>query len=135
MIKPHELRIGNYVYDDEQIIVKIECLRSKEFNDWNGVDDYEIQFSKDGDLCWSGPCFGIPLTEDWMLKFGFEPCYEGVTGEHPWASFKKDGIEISLPYFEFTFSEGDFVATLKSVHQLQNLFFALTGEELEFKTT
>lgn len=69
----------------------------------------------------------IPLTEEWMLKFGFE----------------KDGDYFSLGNFHYHLpsclfysgndhvSGGNADAIIKYVHQLQNLYFALTGEELQ----
>ena len=68
----------------------------------------------------------IPLTEEWLLKFGFRTeessCFElddiniNTSRELMWVYTKcKNNIEIEMPEF---------------VHQLQNLYFALTGKEL-----
>ena len=67
----------------------------------------------------------IPLTEEWLLKFGFESDDEFI--------FEKD-IRICKTkqgYVYFDFSVMDPICDVKYVHQLQNLHFALTGEELE----
>lgn len=71
----------------------------------------------------------IPLTEEWFLKFGF----------------KKVGTNFELDFFVLWYSSyqncfvwrfmnidsnADRPISLKYVHQLQNLYFALTGEEL-----
>lgn len=50
----------------------------------------------------------IPLTEEWLSRFGLND------NQH---------TRITIP------------RNIKYVHQLQNLFFALTGEELVLKTT
>jgi hypothetical protein len=64
----------------------------------------------------------IPLTEEWLLKFGFEKRESG--------HFIKDGI-VLYPIRDLYFRGNLFIkADIKNVHQLQNLYFALTGKEL-----
>ncbi len=81
----------------------------------------------------------IPITEEWLIRFGF--LNDGVT-------FKISTSRIRLILFkinsanEYNNNCNEFTATVyqskqsieicrvKHVHQLQNLFFALTGEEL-----
>lgn len=71
----------------------------------------------------------IPLTEEWLLKFGFEKETSHVSESHPWCDYVKEDVVISLPYYEFNFESS--AIEIKSVHQLQNLHFALTGKELQ----
>lgn len=77
---------------------------------------------------------GIPLTEEWLVKFGFDKEEAVATGIAVWDEFYIGSFEISnsgtgfsdwsfLPY------QGN-VVKIKYVHQLQNLYFTLTGEEL-----
>jgi len=76
----------------------------------------------------------IPLTEKWLLKFGFDK------QEHEAGVF----YALSEIYFDDRFklaiqqdSGYDWVYVgleLKYVHSLQNIFFALTGEELTLKS-
>ena len=69
-------------------------------------------------------CKPIPITEEWLLRFGFED-----TG---CLRFKKgiwDVAFMSDSTIYFRFDEQN-IAELKHVNQLQNLYFALTGEEL-----
>ena len=75
----------------------------------------------------------IPLNEEWLRKFGFEKV--GTNYQKGWlllhGNNKTDTIDFLLnePY------SGKFNATvLLYVHQLQNLYFALTCEELILKT-
>jgi hypothetical protein len=76
----------------------------------------------------------IPLTEEWLLKFGFNKISDSY------------GINISISSYILTtvallYSIDIFKKTnvyyglieIKHVHQLQNLYFALTGEELTIK--
>lgn len=75
---------------------------------------------------------GIPLTEEWLKKFGFE--YDGGSGykapdntEH-WYFTLRNGF---MPNACATGSvESDKYVGCQYVHQLQNLYFALTGDEL-----
>lgn len=72
----------------------------------------------------------IPLTEEWLTKLGFErKQYPG--NYYYWLQYR--GIEFTA-FSPFNQVETDNLeATIEYVHQLQNLYFALTGEELEIK--
>jgi hypothetical protein len=72
----------------------------------------------------------ILLTEEWLLKFGFEwnIAYQAI---------HKEGFDFDLNslyyggYSLTTFKKGTtIVCFIEYVQQLQNLYFALTGEEL-----
>ena len=74
----------------------------------------------------------IELTEEWLLKFGFKRVgnYVGI-GFNPRMSIQfHDGnsaeCDITQTGQMISFRHGH----IKYVHQLQNLYFALTGEEL-----
>ena len=64
----------------------------------------------------------IPLTEEWLLKFGFERNGKKLT------FWKIDLVEDEEGIFSF--DEARIYIDIKHVHQLQNLYFSLTGEEL-----
>ena len=71
---------------------------------------------------------GIPLTEDWLLTFGFE-----LKNNNNYFNAIKYGIwhnkQKREPYqIGFYCAISD--VKLDYVHELQNLYFALTGEEL-----
>ena len=69
----------------------------------------------------------IPLTEEWLLKFGFENC-----GYY----YNKNDIRIYFVHerefegFVFEYGMAESFCKIRFVHNLQNLYFALTGEEL-----
>lgn len=65
----------------------------------------------------------IPLTEEWLLKFGFE--YTKL-----YYIKYDDDLIIYFDGIDFYFKRSSKSLTIKYVHQLQNLYFALTGEEL-----
>jgi hypothetical protein len=70
----------------------------------------------------------IPLTDEWLVKFGFDlrgdefPTIKDVL-------FLKNGLTTDC-YEAIMISDK---AVVKHVHQLQNLYKALTGEDLELK--
>lgn len=71
----------------------------------------------------------IPLTEQWLLDFGFEKSSDFFAKRHG-----VNGLEIIVynPNMQFEFQLGKGRnKVLKHVHQLQNLYFALTGNKLE----
>ena len=140
-----ELRIGNYVYEDQSVIVKIEKLTSDKYQEWNQYEDeYCIEFTKldDNENMFYSEVFPIPLTEEWLLKFGFKlddgDFYELsiIKNEQVdcelWARSCM-GLKIQLATctkvkdYEQTDVRFDYI---KYVHQLQNLHFSLTGREL-----
>ena len=77
----------------------------------------------------------IPLSEDWLLKFGFVKCGNLITTQTIKAPI--------IGSFSLLLSEGkwffvpnvriEWSVEITHVHQLQNLYFALTGEELKIK--
>lgn len=82
----------------------------------------------------------IPLTEEWLLKAGFEQdgaYYIKDLFGSTFIEFDCDGELYNLFIRQLgEFGESDCIfmsITIEHVHQLQNLYFALTGKELEFK--
>jgi hypothetical protein len=74
----------------------------------------------------------IPLTKEWLLKFGF--CDQNgylihLENELPIDLIYKDGV-VSLEDSNELVTSTYFLNKIQYVHQLQNLYFALTGEEL-----
>jgi hypothetical protein len=69
----------------------------------------------------------IPITERWLLSFGFQK------GRF---DYLKNNLEISklnngiFDAYCTDLESSVFISEIKYVHQLQNLYFALTGEEL-----
>ena len=74
----------------------------------------------------------IPLTEEWLLKMGFEK-----VADNCWM-ISNDGVATYIDLFHGAFQyyldyEMDASVILNSVHELQNLIYALTKEELKFE--
>ena len=127
-MKATELRIGNlvnYQLTDklsdpknwiEPMVVDAEDLRVLSLREY---DDYSP----------------IPLTEEWLKRFPFkEICRSDYQVKYLIEagrsfiniSFRSDG-EICV------FFNNIMIKHINSVHQLQNLYFAITGEELTIK--
>ena len=113
-MKANELRINNYVYlkheDDENEVLKF---------------DFEMGWNFD----FIEP---IPLTKEWLLKFGFEKEDEFLELQINddisiiWVGYLSIMIQGTIGFM--------YESELIYVHQLQNLYFALIGEELVLKS-
>lgn len=124
MVDAKELRIGNWVYSSEQEPIRIEGVHNKKgvfHGFWHNAIVYPI-----------------PLTVEWLERFGFkysqnEETYLGVN------SFfiedrSTDKLSKNVDKEAFgVWSWQSYLREVKYVHQLQNLYFAITGEELEVK--
>lgn len=130
MIQANELRIGNWVFDEIGNEYVQICGIDPSLNDiWanlsNGAGQYKRGLSK---------ISPIPLTEEILLKCGFEyrepfPNIRGV--------LYKDNFEIGLDGDDFRLNQMSvridkaIIIKVNHLHQLQNLYYALTGVELE----
>ena len=116
-MKASELRIGNWFYNNNGEGIKCQ-IQHLVF-----CDSIECKYNP------------IPLTPEWLEKFGFES--EDVD------DYVKDNHSVIIEKKEYSYwfaeQASDVywqqLAVIKYVHQLQNLYFALTGEELEINDT
>lgn len=122
-----ELRIGNYLNYQGKII-KVEGIHNRTIYhsdrqfDQVGVEKY-ITFEP------------IPLTEEWLFKFGF-----GKSEEHEYGSNENDLFGF---YYDYHFNrfyldtpeDNIYIPFIKYVHQLQNLYHCLCGNELQINST
>ena len=135
-MKPQDLRIGNYVYYEHTTHIVDGIYENKVYSWWvkNGEPVIEYEMKDIGGAMVKNPYRDvisqyepIPLTEEWLIKLGFE---KNITTDlYPTFSYDilnvNDGIVYVLNY--------GFVNHIKYVHQVQNLYFTLTGEELKLK--
>lgn len=141
MIKANELRIGNYVGIGGDAVL-VTGLKPHDFAcTINDHDGFEIIFTEKTPVQndWvndNDQFYGIEITKKWLLGFCFQ------------VPRKKNDDLICYEKGNFRVIEdnGEFLITnckslpncpyipLLYVHQLQNLYFALTGEELTLKT-
>jgi len=129
-MKASELRIGNFLkWEDEthDIIKVIGINESKTTNDF--LITYKELLSETKGQVYSFEFIPIPLTEDWLLKFGFEK-RDGEIPENIDFVFKGFWIEQQSDVDDFICLNTEPFVSVEYVHQLQNLYYALTGEEL-----
>ena len=120
-MKKEDFRVGNYLQDAKGRLCQIDALGT----DWN--DDGIEATAIDGPLT-TKPVKPIPLTTKWLEKFGF-PLMNGRLYEKGRFAIKPMGNEWVVFWgLKDILYPKDFC-----VHQLQNLYFALTGEELTIK--
>lgn len=71
----------------------------------------------------------IPITEEWLLKFGFEK--DGNRFSIGDFEIEKQGLKYACALWDESAPHlTTFIGHHRYVHQLQNLYFALTGEEI-----
>jgi hypothetical protein len=124
-MKANELRIGNLVF--YHIVDKLD-----ERKEWDEVSPIDIQdlanIEHDNEIGKTESEYNpIPLTEEWLLKSGFERSGDDLL------------FDINTMFF-VSYNDDEFVhlksnhleiiASIKYVHELQNLYFALTNNEL-----
>ena len=127
MIEARELRINNLI-SHNGLICTVEIINGElDQIDFLGYDDFYYSDKTEN-------LEPIPLTEEWLLKFGFEKIYS--TKVRSVFDFSEDLRFGYLDNFGFsnTSSGVTFIGNkfehIKYVHQLQNLYFALKLEEL-----
>jgi len=118
-MRSNELRIGNWVYND--------FTRED-------IEVYPMMIHRLSKIEGEHHIKPIPLTEDWLIKFGFQsdnlldedrtPILTIDCGEHV--------IDFIVGYYDEC-EVDDLSTPCKHLHQLQNLYFALTGEEITIK--
>ena len=124
-MKANELRVGNLVtYRSLKELKVMELLSTftRVLIDNNQTDWISVGYD------FLDP---IPLTEEWLLKFGFEKTKENFL------TYDLGKLSIYMPSFHYKKGRTYFNSWViieespKTVHQLQNLYFCLCGKELE----
>ncbi len=135
-IMTSELRIGNFLKVGNQAIVVTGIIGPDKVFGRNMGGDYECTYD-------ISMVSSVPTTEEWLTQFGFHSKYKSIHVK--WTRFGGDNANYStfeldqvpdedeegnsIPQEQiFTFGHKFNVLT---VHQLQNLYFALMGQELQ----
>jgi len=123
-MKAKELRIGNFLRTPNGIN-HVSGIQDREVVEVGEIG-YVIEMVKP-----------IPLTEEWLLNFGFETYTTEKSKVYKLGNFMVTYVlkgrfagNKYLKAFNISFSE---FGHIKHVHTLQNLYFALTGEELQIR--
>lgn len=108
----NELREGNFVFHSGQVL----CLNQK---------NIDLVYTKG-----NGFIEGINLNVNWLENFGF--FYISSTTD--FYTYYLNGVRVELAEDKATVSiHNNQIKKICYVHELQNLFFALTGDELVLK--
>ena len=134
MIQANELRIGNLVFRDELNIengkwdeLTIKINYQDIFNLINGNDMVKTAYNP------------IPLTEKWLIKLGFKKYIDFLNIAYiydltPLCGFTYDIETKRVTILENGNSMSHWIERkIEYVHELQNLYFALRGQELTIK--
>jgi len=121
MINVSEIRLGNYYQDRGGKILRVDFVeylesgRSTKFGEKMYLNDEEVHPMTEYSDC-ANP---IELTKEWLIKLGFKPFCK---------DFQKNSIIIHSRKRGYVINTK--IPIVKYVHQLQNIYFALRGEEL-----
>lgn len=126
-MKASELRIGNLIMGMDMVQTVFEILDNTDRGRIVHLGyEHLILVKENGNQYKPIEVHPIPLTEEWLLKFGFNYQKADVSSFYPF--YVKSGFRINEEGYHW------YVQThcvhIQYVHQLQNLYFALTGEEL-----
>ena len=132
-----DIRIGNLIIDKETSesgiigeVVGTNCFTDQItiFTKHEGVTDrYDI-----GAL----QAYGIPISEDWLVKLGFsrKDYKEGHIGIDFKTKSLHSDFALRIEEFGIIYELREyFIVTLEYVHELQNLFHVITSQELTIK--
>ena len=121
-MKATELRIGNWVIfnpdNGEFIVSEINCFGSN--NLINGLNAEDIS--------------PIPLTEEWLVKFGIPKTIDWVWLDSEYCITLEFvnvcGQDTNGRYEIWVYFDNALLKQVEYVHQLQNLYYTLTGKEI-----
>jgi hypothetical protein len=111
-MKASELRIGNLIHNKQGNIVYVNTNHLTLLS--YGIEN---EFNP------------IPLTEEWLLKFGFEK-----NKEHGYFEFDRLIVALHDGVDQFYLCDIDIFVKIETVHHLQNLYFAIRNKELTLKS-
>ena len=136
-LKAKDLRIGNLIWSGKSN----DSTKEQPFGHWHkvisiGNDDQkfeQIESETEESFEWifKDNWTGIPLTEDILLKCGFNKHHACMV--LPLLTACCLIYAIKKREFFMDFNGIDVEYNLQYVHQLQNLYFALTNKELEIE--
>lgn len=135
MIKPEELRIGNLIlFEQDGTVFTVKTTSKEGFDVYNRIESTWIEADQFA---------GIPLTEEWLVKFGFElgdnETVNDIYHNNTFYFIRIGGSELAINPengVAWVLRNGcavNVTVLVLHVHQLQNLYFALTGQELTIK--
>jgi len=134
-----ELRIGNYEQAEELSIPKLG-IQSVKINGkaFGSIASHGIHLVDEGKTEFKP----IRITPEWLIEFGCQKIKDNdyeLSGAHQnkfrirYSSIAEEIHSFGIIYFDKPKDVYNFTWNIQYVHQLQNLFYALTGTELILK--
>ena len=123
----NELRIGNWVKIDSLTDGHTQDVQAGSFHLDEMGTTVKYKYSP------------IPLTEEWLLKLGFQK--RQLQEYDNWTTYECQYLKVLIDKpkgieFDWMIARNvDFDPKIRYVHQLQNLYFALTNNELKNDST
>ena len=113
-MKADELMLGNYFLDLNNEIDEVYDIYFDTDEGVRFINNWNISVIKP-----------VLLTERWLIKFGFKKIDKDINGYYVWMI---EHITVFEQNKGYDYNDS---TNIKYVHQLQNLYFALTGKELK----
>lgn len=149
MIRPNELRIGNLVNElawgraqgKQELLLPSGRILKVSIIDFDGIEQIDPSSINSIKRTFQ-EIDPISITEEWLTKFGFIGENNPAAGWNDLPSRYYTGRLLPMRIYLVDFDnhwhfllEGTLqgLGKFKYVHQLQNLYFALTNEELTYK--
>lgn len=133
IMEPTELRIGNFIqYNSPDHSICFDLVVGINYSDDFHVHMVELHGRTPININGISP---IPITPEWLERLGFR---DTSTKHGEWFLELDDSFKIIITWYGgiielTTFDIQQPFPYIKSIHQLQNLYHALTGQELTVK--
>ncbi len=130
MIQSHELRIGNYILVDNEM-KKVCCIQEAKDNIQTLCIGFEKNNRREYEEASSDRLSAVPISDALLgaLGFTFHPYHK--TWQHSKPK-RTSTIELDRDFSAVDFSHRELVKNVQYLHLLQNLFFSIQKEELQF---
>ena len=130
MLKTNELRVNNIIENGFRKMNGFQNNYEKVtmLNDFGEINVFSCPIDRDYSGTGCQMPLGVIITEEWLLNSGFHKTDESI--------FSKDLFKIEQHIQDYSVFINDVCIKndLEFIHQLQNLYFALTGVELELSS-
>lgn len=130
MINNLELRIGNYILVDN-VTRKICCIKNDDCLLQSPCIGFEQNNDCEYEISGSERVQALPITDQLLRDLGFIFHDHLKVWQHTKYT-KPYAIELDADYSALDFSGRPFIKNMQYLHQLQNLYYCIQGEELVF---
>ena len=142
-MKANNLRIGNYINTHNRVSVVLDLINTVGKFHISDPKRNEVQNKIKTTICYMSPqpedsifFTPIPITNEWMINFGFNEDNEDFVYEEGRQGFivaKAQDDDLILLYREDIGVPYNILRFINYVHEIQNIVFSLTEKDLKFK--